>query len=189
MRGLIERYVREMVKIPSTSNTEMEKNCADYIAEELAKQPYFKEHPEQTGKYLLPEDSLGRSVPWGLVKGNGGFRKTIILTGHYDVVDTEEYGNERALAYDVEKWENLGKSGNVLPGMPDEVKEDFLSGDWMFGRGTADMKGGLSVGLVLLDWYGKIVAEAEGKASSVAVKRRLPLNWGMPLEYPATSCL
>lgn len=53
--------------------------------------------------------------------------------------------------------------------MPDEVKEDFLSGDWMFGRGTADMKGGLSVGLVLLDWYGKIVAEAEGKASSVAV--------------------
>ena len=55
MRGLIERYVREMVKIPSTSNTEMEKNCADYIAEELAKQPYFKEHPEQTGKYLLPE--------------------------------------------------------------------------------------------------------------------------------------
>ena len=26
MRGLIERYVREMVKIPSTSNTEMEKN-------------------------------------------------------------------------------------------------------------------------------------------------------------------
>ena len=169
MRGLIERYVREMVKIPSTSNTEMEKNCADYIAEELAKQPYFKEHPEQTGKYLLPEDSLGRSVPWGLVKGNGGSRKTIILTGHYDVVDTEEYGNERALAYDVEKWENMVKSGNVLPGMPDEVKEDFLSGDWMFGRGTADMKGGLSVGLVLLDWYGKIVAEAEGKARSVAV--------------------
>lgn len=169
MRELIERYVRELVKIPSTSNTEMEKNCADYIAEELAKQPYFKEHPEQTGKYLLPEDSLGRSVPWGLVKGNGRSRKTIILTGHYDVVDTEEYGNERALAYDVEKWENLVKSGNVLPGMPDEVKEDFLSGDWMFGRGTADMKGGLSVGLVLLDWYGKILAEAEGKARSVAV--------------------
>ena len=80
MRELIERYVREMVKIPSISNTEMEKNCADYIAEELAKQPYFKEHPEQTGKYLLPEDSLGRSVPWGLVKGNGGSRKTISLT-------------------------------------------------------------------------------------------------------------
>lgn len=68
MRELIERYVRELVKIPSTSNTETEKSCADYIAEELAKQPYFKEYPEQTGKYLLPEDSFGRSVPWGLVK-------------------------------------------------------------------------------------------------------------------------
>ena len=182
MRGLIERYVREMVKIPSTSNTEMEKNCADYIAEELAKQPYFKEHPEQTGKYLLPEDSLGRSVPWGLVKGNGGFRKTIILTGHYDVVDTEEYGNERALAYDVEKWENLGKSGNVLPGMPDEVKEDFLSGDWMFGRGTADMKGGLSVGLVLLDWYGKIVAEAD-RIIDPEVTLRRTVQYGLS-HYP-----
>lgn len=168
MRELIERYVRELVKIPSTSNTETEKSCADYIAEELAKQPYFKEYPEQTGKYLLPEDSFGRSVPWGLVKGRNGSRKTIILTGHYDVVDTEEYGNERALAYDVEKWENLVKSGNALPGMPEEVKEDFLSGEWMFGRGTADMKGGLSVGLALLDWYGKLVVEAERKECGTA---------------------
>ncbi len=168
MRELIERYVRELVKIPSTSNTETEKSCADYIAEELAKQPYFKEYPELTGKYLLPEDSFGRSVPWGLVKGKSGSRKTIILTGHYDVVDTEEYGNERALAYDVEKWEDLVKSGNALPGMPDEVKEDFLSDDWMFGRGTADMKGGLSVGLALLDWYGKLVVEAEEKSHGVA---------------------
>ena len=46
MRELIERYVRELVKIPSTSNTETEKSCADYIAEELAKQPYFKEYQE-----------------------------------------------------------------------------------------------------------------------------------------------
>lgn len=38
----------------------------------------------------------------GTGKGRNGSRKTIILTGHYDVVDTEEYGNERALAYDVE---------------------------------------------------------------------------------------
>ena len=29
MRELIERYVRELVKIPSTSNTETEKSCAD----------------------------------------------------------------------------------------------------------------------------------------------------------------
>ena len=171
MRGLIERYVRELVKIPSTSNTETEKSCADYIAEELAKQPYFKEYPEQTGKYILPEDSFGRSVPWGLVKGKDGSHSTIILTGHYDVVDTEEYGNERALAYDVEKWEKLVKSGNVLPGMPEEVKEDFLSGEWMFGRGTADMKGGLSVGLALLDWYGKLVAEAERKDCVVSASK------------------
>ncbi len=169
MKELIERYVRELVKIPSTSNTETEKNCADYISKELADQPYFKKYPEQTGKYQLSGDSFGRSVPWGLVKGKSGFRKTIILTGHYDVVDTEEYGNERALAYDVEIWEELVKSGNVLPSMPDEVKEDFLSGDWMFGRGSADMKGGLSVGMALLEWYGKLVIEAEQKNAAADV--------------------
>ena len=140
MRELIERYVRELVKIPSTSNTETEKSCADYIAEQLAKQPYFKEYPEQTGKYLLPEDSFGRSVPWGLVKGRNGSRKTIILTGHYDVVDTEEYGNERALAYDVEKWKDLEKSDIALNGMPEKVKKDYLSRDRMYGRGKADIK-------------------------------------------------
>lgn len=52
--------------------------------------------------------------------------------------------------------------------MPEEVKEDFLSGEWMFGRGTADMKGGLSVGLALLDWYGKLVVEAERKECGTA---------------------
>lgn len=58
MRELIERYVRELVKIPSTSNTETEKSCEHYIAEELAKQPYFKEYPEQTGKYLRRKTAL-----------------------------------------------------------------------------------------------------------------------------------
>ena len=38
----------------------------------------------------------------------------------------------------------------------------------MFGRGTADMKGGLSVGLALLDWYGKLVVEAERKECGTA---------------------
>ncbi len=178
MKELIERYVRKLVKIPGISNTETEKVCADYIAEELAKQPYFKENPEQTGKYLLPGDSFGRSVPWGLVKGNGKSGKTIILTGHYDVVDTEEYGNDRALAYDIEKWEDLVKAGKALPGMPEEVKEDFLSGDWMFGRGTADMKGGLSVGMALLDWYGKLVG-ATGNLLFVTVPDEEGYSAGM----------
>ncbi len=178
MKELIERYVRKLVKIPGISNTETEKVCADYIAEELAKQPYFKENPEQTGKYLLPGDSFGRSVPWGLVKGNGKSGKTIILIGHYDVVDTEEYGNDRALAYDIEKWEDLVKAGKDLPGMPEEVKEDFLSGDWMFGRGTADMKGGLSVGMALLDWYGKLVG-ATGNLLFVTVPDEEGYSAGM----------
>lgn len=52
-------------------------------------------------------------MAYGLVRGNG--RRTVILTGHYDVVDTEEYGEFRKYAYDVEAWKNA--SGPELEGL------------------------------------------------------------------------
>lgn len=50
----------------------------------------------------------------------------------------------------------------ILQEMPEEVREEFLSGDWMFGRGCADMKGGLAIGMALLEWYGRVVTEKNG---------------------------
>lgn len=37
----------------------------------------------------------------------GGKGKTLILTGHYDVVDTAEYGEFQHYAWDTEAWERL----------------------------------------------------------------------------------
>ena len=86
--------------------------------------------------YGLEGDFLSRGTPYGLVKGSTS--RTVILTGHYDVVDTEEYGDFQSYAYDVEAWKLAqGKELETLMSMlPEEARADFETEEWLFGRGT-----------------------------------------------------
>ncbi|MCB7319689.1 M20/M25/M40 family metallo-hydrolase [Lacrimispora sp. 210928-DFI.3.58] len=149
-------YLKGLVSIPSVSNTREEGRAAEYIADCLAEQAYFKEHPDQTGNWGTERTEIrGRGVAYGLVKGRG--ERTLILTGHYDVVDTKEYGRFESWAYDMEAFmqADKGELKEFLSMLPPEAREDFQSGEWIFGRGVNDMKGGLAVGMAVLDWYGK----------------------------------
>ena len=109
LRECIYHHLKELVAIPSISNTKEESLAADYLAKRLAEQDYFRANPGLCGQFPIEGDPLGRTVAYGLVRGNG--RRTVILTGHYDVVDTEEYGEFRKYAYDVEAWRNA--SGRI----------------------------------------------------------------------------
>lgn len=162
MKNQIYGYLKELVKIPSVSNTEGERDAAKWLSDAISSQDYFKVHPEYAGLYELPGDRLGRGTPYGLVKGSSD--KTIILTGHYDVVDTSEYGKFENLAYDIEGWKKLHgqELEELLAMLPPRAREDFESGQWIFGRGVNDMKGGLCIGLALLDWYGKWMLREPG---------------------------
>lgn len=143
VKNEIYRYMKELVAIPSISNSREEQAAGEYIREELGRQPYFQAHPELTGMYGLEGDFLSRGTPYGLVKGSTS--RTVILTGHYDVVDTEEYGDFQSYAYDVEAWKLAqGKELETLMSMlPEEARADFETGEWLFGRGVNDMKGDL----------------------------------------------
>lgn len=162
IRECIYHHLKELVAIPSISNTKEESLAADYLAKRLAEQDYFRANPGLCGQFPIEGDPLGRTVAYGLVRGNG--RRTVILTGHYDVVDTEEYGEFRKYAYDVEAWKNA--SGPELEGLLEmltpEARADFCSGEWLFGRGVNDMKGGLAVGLAVTEWFGGRAAEDGG---------------------------
>lgn len=162
LRECIYHHLKELVAIPSISNTKEESLAADYLAKRLAEQDYFRANPGLCGQFPIEGDPLGRTVAYGLVRGNG--RRTVILTGHYDVVDTEEYGEFRKYAYDVEAWKNA--SGPELEGLLEmltpEARADFCSGEWLFGRGVNDMKGGLAVGLAVTEWFGGRAAEDGG---------------------------
>lgn len=157
MEQKIYGYLKELTAIPSVSNTPGEKEAAKRIGGFISGQSYFMAHPEYSGQYPLPGDALGRMTPYGLVRGTSA--RTIILTGHYDVVDIQEYGRFGSLAYDIEAWSRVhGKELEELCSMlPAQAREDLASGQWIFGRGTGDMKGGLSIGLALLDWYGTLM--------------------------------
>jgi arginine utilization protein RocB len=114
--------------------------------------PWFRAHPDHCGLHPLPGDPLGRSVAWALARG-GSSARTVILIHHYDTADTLDYGPLEPLAHDpaalAGRMAVLAGSGELT--LPEEAAADLASGDWLFGRGACDMKGGGAVELALLE--------------------------------------
>lgn len=151
-------YLYDFIEQPSVSDSDAEHLGAEWLQETLKKQPYFQAQPDFCGSYEIPGDYRKRSIVYGLVKGvtgtaTGQPERTLILTGHYDVVGIEEYGALKPLAFQVEKLTEAMKDAQL----DEESKADLESGEWLFGRGTADMKGGLCAGLAVLGQVGEEV--------------------------------
>ena len=151
LKNQILTYLYDFIEKPSVSDSDAEHLGADWLQETLKKQPYFQVHPEDCGSYEIPGDYRKRHIVYGLVKGDTD--RTVILTGHYDVVGIEEYGALKPLAFQVEK---LTEAMKTAP-LDEESRKDLESGEWLFGRGTADMKGGLCAGLAVLGQIGEEV--------------------------------
>jgi arginine utilization protein RocB len=99
----------------------------------------------------IPDDPVARCNVFALKRGKS--RKTVVLTGHFDVVPTDNYGNLESLAFDAEA---------LLPAIIHHLKQtgdhplalaDFESGDFIPGRGLLDMKAGLAAGLAAHEAY------------------------------------
>lgn len=101
LKKQILTYLYDFIEKPSVSDSDAEHLGADWLQETLKNQPYFQVHPEDCGSYEIPGDYRKRHIVYGLVKG--GTDRTVILTGHYDVVGIEEYGALKPLAFQVEK--------------------------------------------------------------------------------------
>ncbi len=168
----IDKTFRELVAIKSDTGTVLEKDAEKYLLEWFQGLGYFKENPGNCGSYLLEEDLLKRSVVWGLVKGKG--KKTIILVHHHDVVDSFDYGTIQEYAYDPDI---LAKKIKELD-INEEVKRDLESDDWVFGRGTSDMKAGAAIQLVLLKHYSQL-KDFDGNILVVSVPDEESLSAGM----------
>ena len=137
----IRQIMEELVAVQSDTGTQQEKNAAQKIAAYFAEDPYFRAHPDCWG-LADTGDFLGRPVVWALKRGTTD--KVLILTGHYDAVEIDCYGDlkpfalqPQALLDEIQK-RRLGTQ---------TLQEELASGDWLPGRGTADMKGGLAVGI------------------------------------------
>ncbi len=143
----VRELLLELVGARGVTGTAGERDVARKILDLVREDPYFARHPDCCGAWD-GGDSLGRPVVWALKKGSG--RRTVVLTGHYDTVDTACYGvfEPYALAPYA-----LRSALSAAPPEDEELRRDLADENWMFGRGCADMKAGLALNLNALYEY------------------------------------
>lgn len=134
-----------LVRYSSVTGSEDELALAEYIYYLLSERAYFKEHPELINLHPLKD---GRQLVTGLVK-KGTTKETIVLLSHFDVVGIDDYGSLKNLAF--KPFELTSELRKRIDELPLQVQKDLESGEWLFGRGTMDMKAGLAVHLSMLE--------------------------------------
>ena len=103
MEEKVYEYLKALVAVPGISDTDDEKMAVERIGEILKAQSYFQVYPENFGEIMIPGDAKKRPLVYGLVRGNKSSGRTVIFTGHYDVVGVEDYGPLKPLAFSMEE--------------------------------------------------------------------------------------
>jgi arginine utilization protein RocB len=170
-----------LVRHTSITETDGERSCADTIVALLRAHPYFAQHPADVWVLPTAHDFLPRQVVYALVRGHGP--QTVILTGHYDVVSTANYGALEPLATDPERLlpaliEALVVAPDAADAASQQALDDLRSGDWMPGRGALDMKSGLAAGLAVLERFAEL-PERDGNLLMVFVPDEENYSHGM----------
>lgn len=148
----IDSILRGYVKAESVTESREEKKAEQYFVNCLSKLPYFKEHPDHMGSWPIPDDPFERAVAYAMVKGKGS--DTIVFLHHNDVVGVEDFKQLAPFAFSPD--ELAKKLTEIQESFGTQAREDLLSGEYLFGRGVCDMKGGGSIQLALIDRYSRL---------------------------------
>ena len=155
----MKELTEQLVSVGSVNGTSGEKEVALLIEDYLREIPYFKEHSKQVIIQPLEQDALERRNVFAWIKGEkNNTGETMIFHGHMDTVGIEDYGKLKPYAWNPEKL----KQQMLRMELPEEVREDLESGDWMCGRGACDMKSGVAVFMVLLKYLSEHTGELTG---------------------------
>ncbi|MCX7028129.1 MAG: M20/M25/M40 family metallo-hydrolase [Spirochaetes bacterium] len=174
-----------LAKRASVTDSAGEKAFAPYLRSVIARVPYFRKEPGDLSLLPIPEDPKGRSNLFALVRGKG--TSCVVLSGHYDVVQTSMYGGLEPLAFDPEALrDRLLSELTDLTGKDNprhKLKEDLESGEFLPGRGILDMKSGLAAGIVVLSRF-SAAKEREGNLLFMAVADEEGSSRGMKAAAP-----
>lgn len=145
---LCRAFTFDMVAEPSVTGTLGEANFGPWLAAYLRKQACFAGKAEIWSFPVAEGDA--RHVVAMLLRGAG--TRTVVLTGHYDTVTVEDYGDLAPLAGQPEPLRAglLARLGDAVDAQSKRVREDLSSGAFLPGRGLLDMKGGLAAGLAAI---------------------------------------
>lgn len=145
----IYNLLLDLVKIPSVSPGKGETLIAEFIHDTLRDLPYFQKHTDNLYYIPIPNDPFSRKNVFAMVEAEPKTNRTIILTGHIDVVDTKEARSLEEVAFDPEEYTKRIKELDL----PEEAAKDLESGKYLFGRGVMDMKAGIAIQMALLAEY------------------------------------
>src|SRR5579863_669909 len=114
----------------------------------------------------LAGDAFGRQNACAFLRGNSPH--TIILLGHIDTVDTQDYGALEPFALDPDTLAHHQHTlAAITPGLADDLREH--PGDWMFGRGCIDMKCGVAANIAVMRHMAKLARAGELPLSVVLI--------------------
>lgn len=176
----------KLVRSPSITGTLQEASFPDILISLLREIPFFRQNPDFVSSVPIEGDARGRRNVLAFAPGDGDH--CVVLSGHYDVVDTRNYGALEPFAFDPEtlgkkmlqslsQRENISSSEMLL-------KKDLETGAFLPGRGMLDMKSGLAAGISVLARFlgddkrkGNLlflaVADEEGSSAGMKAARRM----------------
>lgn len=147
----METLTKQLVSIASVnSEPGGEAEIADFIYGYFKKLPYFQKHPEYLCTIPLKNDPLQRKNVFALLRGTAGdYKDTILFHGHIDTVGVEDFGHFKEYAFDCDKLLDAMLANNDIP---EALRKDIETGDYLVGRGSCDMKSGDAVFMVLIKY-------------------------------------
>lgn len=160
-RGELLDLTKWLAQMNSIVNTEGEKVIAHSIYTYLSSMDYFRKNPTHLEIVQTEDDESERYNVLAFVQGKQAKNaRTVILMGHMDTVGVDDFNQEQDFAFSPDDWLDYLKSGQLE--LPESIKEQAWSDDWLFGRGVLDMKSGLAANLYLISYYANHPQELDG---------------------------
>ncbi len=164
----VRALTEQLTSFESITETAGERDFAAFLADLLRDLPYFKTHPDHLCIMPTRHDAHMRCNVFAYVGpavAGESNTPTILLTGHFDVVSSANYGPLQSIACQPDV---------LLPRLIDTLQadsrgaadaqalDDLRSGDFMPGRGALDMKAGLAAGIAVLERHAVNPARQHG---------------------------
>jgi len=139
-------YTARLTRIRSVSPSDGENRAAEE-ALRLLREGGLDDTYTLSGLDAVAGDPYGRHNAYAFLRGRSP--RTVVLLGHLDTVGTADYGPLEPWALDPD---GLAQRHEELARLAPDVAEDLATrpGDWMFGRGVADMKSGVAATIVVM---------------------------------------
>jgi len=141
----IVNLCKQLVAISSVVSSSGEVEVAQFIFDWFKELPYFQKNPSHLNKIDIENDSLDRFSILAYVEVNPRSDTTLGI-GHFDTVDIEDYSDLKDVATQCDELRHR----MIQEDYDSSITEDLQSIDYLWGRGTLDMKSGIAIWMTLI---------------------------------------